>query len=163
MLLRISKFIYEYILNFIIRIVGIVMSLCVVVQIACRYIPGLNWPWTEELARFTFIWFSLVAIAMAYHKGQHMSINYFVLKFNIKIQQGLNYFIHILIFLSSTAITFYGIRLSFMSAGLRSPILDLSYFWFFMSVPAGFSFVALFSFFDLACLVLKNSDRSGEK
>ena len=132
-------------LSFFIKILGIVMVLSVVLQITGRYVPMISFMWTEELARLTFIWFCFLGIAITYHYKGHMSINYFCAKLNTNLQRFFGYLCNILILVFSSIITYYGIRLSIMARVQTSPMLQLSFSWFYAAVPAGFMLIAIFS------------------
>jgi TRAP-type C4-dicarboxylate transport system permease small subunit len=50
----------------------------VFVQVIARYILKVSLPWTEEVARFAFIWLIFLANAMAERQKEHFRVSYFV-------------------------------------------------------------------------------------
>jgi TRAP-type C4-dicarboxylate transport system permease small subunit len=50
----------------------------VFVQVIARYILKVSLPWTEEIARFAFIWLIFLANAMAERQKEHFRVSYFV-------------------------------------------------------------------------------------
>jgi C4-dicarboxylate transporter DctQ subunit len=48
------------------------------VQVICRYVLQVALPWTEEFARFAFIWLIFLANAMAERQKEHFRVSYFV-------------------------------------------------------------------------------------
>ncbi len=62
-------------------IMGVVVLLwvtffvCVVAQVFVRYVLQLPLPWTDEVARYSFIWSSFLAAAVIVGQGQHFSID----------------------------------------------------------------------------------------
>lgn len=48
------------------------------VQVVARYILKVSLPWTEEFARFAFIWMIFLANAMAERRKEHFRVSYFV-------------------------------------------------------------------------------------
>lgn len=45
-----------------------------IVQVVCRYVLKISLSFTEELARFLFIWVTFLGTAMAMKKGQHVKM-----------------------------------------------------------------------------------------
>jgi TRAP-type C4-dicarboxylate transport system permease small subunit len=48
---------------------------CVVAQVFVRYVLELPLPWTDEVARYTFIWSSFLSASVILGRGQHFSID----------------------------------------------------------------------------------------
>jgi TRAP-type C4-dicarboxylate transport system permease small subunit len=149
MLRIISDFIFK-VLNVLAVITGIVLVFAVTLQIVSRYVPFINVPWSEEVARFSFIHFAMISIAMAYYKGRHMGIDVITKRFNKSAQLAVHCFSAVFILIISLVVVVYGIRLSFLVSRQRSPMLNWSYFWFFIAVPFGFVLTAFFAVCDIA-------------
>jgi TRAP-type C4-dicarboxylate transport system permease small subunit len=137
------------VLNILAVFTGIILVFAVVGQIASRYVPFINMPWSEEIARFSFIHFAMISIAMAYYKGRHMGIDIITKKCGKSVQAGIYCFYTVLVIVISIIVSIYGIRLSFLVSRQRSPMLNVSYFWFFIAVPIGFSFTAIFAICEM--------------
>ena len=45
-----------------------------ILQVVCRYVLKISLSFTEELARFLFIWVTFLGTAMAMRKGQHVKM-----------------------------------------------------------------------------------------
>lgn len=58
------------------------MVMCVFGQVLFRYVFHLSVPWTEELARFTFIWATFLGAGIAFAEGGHLGVQAVVNKFN---------------------------------------------------------------------------------
>ena len=52
----------------------IAMVILSIVQVVCRYVLEISLSFTEELARFIFIWVTFLGTAMAMKKGQHVKM-----------------------------------------------------------------------------------------
>jgi TRAP-type C4-dicarboxylate transport system permease small subunit len=102
--------------------------------------------WTDELGRLTFIWFCMLAMALTFIKGMHLSIDYFYLKMKKRTQAVLDYIGLLLILVFSSSATVCGVWVLEFTARQRSPVMQLSFFWFSLSVPIGFGFISLFTF-----------------
>lgn len=125
------------------------MVISIILQITCRYFPMAAFIWTEELARLTFIWFCFISIPITYYYKGHMSIDYLVSKLNTKLQSLFYYIGTILISILSLILTYTGIKLTILAKGQMSPMMNLSFSWFYAAVPVGFGLVALFSILSM--------------
>jgi TRAP-type C4-dicarboxylate transport system permease small subunit len=143
-------FIYDTCLGFFAKIIGLVMLLSVVVQIACRYLPMAPLRWTEELARLSFIWYCFIGAAATLAKRKHLTIDYFYLKLNKRMQKIFNTLSWIVVIGFSSALTVYGLHMVKVVSIQRSPMLDLSMSLFYAAVPAG---CFLFAFYGLVSLI----------
>ncbi|WP_169313429.1 TRAP transporter small permease [Treponema primitia] len=142
---KLIHIIFDVIIGFIIKIIGAVMITAVLLQIAFRYLPFSGMTWTEELGRLTFVWFCLLSTAVTFVKGQHLAIDYFYLKWNKTVQTIMTYVSWLLILTFSGVVSFQGFKLLEMVGKQRSPVLRLSFFWFYLSVPVGCGLIVLFT------------------
>lgn len=55
-----------------------VFFVCVVAQVFVRYVLQLPLPWTDEVARYSFIWSSFLSASVILGRGQHFSIDVIV-------------------------------------------------------------------------------------
>jgi TRAP-type transport system small permease protein len=54
------------------------MVVLLFLQVTLRYGMMISLPWTEEIARFLLVWFSLLASCVAAHLGQHFAFVFLV-------------------------------------------------------------------------------------
>lgn len=57
------------------------MVICVFSQVLFRYVFNISAPWTEELARFTFIWATFLGAGIAFAEGGHLGVQVVVNRF----------------------------------------------------------------------------------
>jgi len=55
-----------------------VMVLAVMGQVVFRYVLRISVPWSEELARFLFIWATFLGASIAFCEGGHINVSFFV-------------------------------------------------------------------------------------
>jgi TRAP-type C4-dicarboxylate transport system permease small subunit len=53
-----------------------ILFFCVVAQVVSRYVFESPLPWTEELARYSFIWCSFLTASVIVGRGEHFSIDF---------------------------------------------------------------------------------------
>lgn len=143
-------FIYDTVLGFAVKVIGIVMVLSVTVQIACRYFPMTPLRWTEELARLTFIWFCFLGAAMTLSRFKHLSIDFFYLKMSSRARYFLDLLTWAVVVGFSGVIGVYGIQLTRIVAMQKSPMLQLPMSYFYAAAPAG---AVLFAIYGAAAFV----------
>lgn len=73
-----------------------VMTLLIGVQIFMRYVLGASLSWSEELARYFFIWMTYVGIAYAVRRDAHIRVTMFTGIFSMRGQVYLRALTHII-------------------------------------------------------------------
>lgn len=54
------------------------MTTLIFVQVLCRYVLQSPLSWSEELARYLFIWLTFCGASVAFYEGTHIKVSYFV-------------------------------------------------------------------------------------
>ena len=105
------------------------------VQVICRYVLQVALPWTEEFARFAFIWLIFLANAMAERQKEHFRVSYFVEQAPPKVRYVFWVVGEILIF--TFFIWLLMDSLTFVQMGKRmiSPVMQLRLDWIYWALP----------------------------
>ena len=106
------------------------------VQVICRYVLQVALPWTEEFARFAFIWLIFLANAMAERQKEHFRVSYFVEQAPRRVRYVFWVFGELLIF--SFFIWLFMDSLQFVKMGKRmiSTVMQLRLDWIYWALPA---------------------------
>ncbi|WP_178986444.1 TRAP transporter small permease [Winogradskyella helgolandensis] len=102
----------------------------VLLQVFSRYILNTSFTFTEELARFSLIWLSILGAAYLSAKREHLSMDFLYQKMGIKSQKKALMFIEICVFLFALCIMVIGginlvyttLHLEQLSGTLRIPL-----------------------------------------
>lgn len=102
----------------------------VLFQVFSRYIIGTSFTWTEELARFSLIWMTVLGAAYLNAKREHLSMDFLYDKLSPKNQKKVSILIEILVFLFALIVMFIGganlvyttLHLEQLSGTLRIPL-----------------------------------------
>ena len=107
------------------------------VQVVTRYVFNNSLSWTEETARYAFIWMSMLAAPVAMRKGMHASVNILdkIFKGNILVAQ--QFLICLFILLAASLLITEGIKMMDVSMGKPSTILRISMHYIYMAIPVG--------------------------
>lgn len=65
-------------LTFVLIILGTILTITVFVNVCSRYFFHSTIPWSEELARFVFVWVTFVGLVVANDKQEHMRLDFLV-------------------------------------------------------------------------------------
>ena len=161
-----AKFIhilYDRIISTIIWVVGAVMLICILLQILTRTFFQMPFPWTDELARFTFLWFCFIGSVMTLRKKMHLGIDYFESKMSPKARFINRICVYVLIILFGIFVTVLGWQLLGIVSIQQSPIIRLPMVLIYVSLPiAGFLYAILGMYQLINHLTGKDEDPSSQ-
>jgi TRAP-type C4-dicarboxylate transport system permease small subunit len=106
------------------------LVLDVLFQVFSRYILNTSYSWTEELARFSLIWLSILGAAYLTAKREHLSMDFLFSKFSSPVKKNVSILIEFLIFLFALVVMVVGgfnlvyitLHLEQLSGTLRIPL-----------------------------------------
>jgi len=95
-------------------------------QVVLRYIFSSSLPWSEEIARYAFIWLIYVGVSYGVKRQKHLSVDVITMLFNDKGKIIINMIANVLFLIFALVITYYGIdivgRITRESAALGIPM-----------------------------------------
>ncbi|APZ45946.1 C4-dicarboxylate ABC transporter permease [Polaribacter reichenbachii] len=117
-------------LEWFIIIIFALLVLDVLFQVISRYLLGTSFTWTEEFARFSLIWMTIIGAAYLNAKKEHLSMDFLYQKLSIKNKRKASIIIEIFIFLFALIIMVIGgfnlvyttLHLNQLSGTLRIPL-----------------------------------------
>lgn len=135
-------------------ILGSFLVCCVVWQVFSRYILNQPSTFTDEIARFLFIWTGLIGAAYALGLGKHLAIDLLLSRLDNspEKQRYLKLFINIISLIFITTIFCYGgfkLVLDTVEGGQISPVIGISMGWVYFSVPLSGIFMAIYLIRDI--------------
>lgn len=116
-----------------------IMVIVISIQVFMRNILNESIPWSEELARYCFIWLVFIGISYAVKKQKHIKITVVFDKFNYKIRNVLSV-INILVFISfALIVVFYGYEVAehILASDQKSPSLRIPIGLVYLAAPVG--------------------------
>jgi len=113
------------------------IAVVVFLQVIFRYV--LNFPlfWTEEFARYSLVWASLLGSAVAVKRGQHIAVTIFMDRLPKALRRGLTIFALISVATILAIILWGGIQLVAITRSQISPALRVSMSIPYLAVPVG--------------------------
>lgn len=116
-----------------------VLVFIVCLQVAMRYFFHTGLTWSEEVARFLFLWLVWLGAAYAAKRRTHLRIEAFTQKLSPNVRRKVD-FIALLIWIAFSAfLTWKGAELTMILFRRRqlSPILEIKMAWAYAAVPIG--------------------------
>lgn len=153
--------IIERILKYFLLVIFSIMVSIVILQILRRSILGTSFQWSEELARYLFIWNIFIASAIGIKEKSHAAFEFFVNKFKSKYK-------YIVIILKSTfviifalTIIFVGFKHTITSFGSLATTFPISRAYIYLAIPLGGFFMFYYEFIELirSILLIKGLDK----
>ncbi|MDR0822499.1 MAG: TRAP transporter small permease [Endomicrobium sp.] len=135
---------YDVIINSIVKIVGLTMLFAIVSQVFTRTFFAYPFPWTDEVARFAFLWLCFLGSVMTLRYKLHLGIDYIISKFSPKARRIDFICVQGMVILFGACLAFFGYHLCVDVVGFSqiSPILRLPMIIVYAVLPlAGFLYV----------------------
>jgi len=135
----------------------VAMTVVVFLQVIYRYLLTQPLHWSEELARYVFVWISILGAALSVQRRGHFGMDFFFKMLPEKGRRCLIFLIYLLMGAVVLVILVEGIFLVQKTAGQQSPAMEISMGWAYASLPAG---AALMAIHLLAIMVREAGDKS---
>lgn len=122
----ILRWLDEHLEEYILVILSTFTVVIIFSQVVLRYIFSSSLPWSEEIARYAFIWLIYVGVSYGVKRQKHLSVDVITMLFNDKGRIIINMIANVLFLIFALVITYYGIdivgRITRESAALGIPM-----------------------------------------
>jgi TRAP-type C4-dicarboxylate transport system permease small subunit len=132
---KLIHILYDYIVEYIVRILGVLLVSTVLMQIFTRIFFKVPFSWTDELARFTFIWYCFLGSVLTMYNKLHLGIDYFESKMKAKTKYYNRVFVYITQIVFSLLLSYYGFTLLGIVGFQKSPIMRLQMKYIYFVLP----------------------------
>ena len=112
-------------------------------QVVFRYLIGYSLYWSEEAARYLFVWISFLGSAVALQKGVHIGFDVCVGKLPPNWRRYTRLFGDISVLAFQVFVTYQGILMVEQNMIQQSPALELPMGLVMAAVPTGFALMAI--------------------
>lgn len=114
-------------------------------QVFFRYVVGDSLVWSEEVARYSLIWSSMVGAAVAYRHGSHVAVTDLVARLPGGVQSGVVRATHMAVLAFAVLLTWQSWALT-MRTFTRKEVtvaLQMDIAWIHLAFPVGGALLAL--------------------
>jgi TRAP-type C4-dicarboxylate transport system permease small subunit len=112
------------------------MVLDVLLGVVNRFVFKFSFSWSEQLARFLLIWISMLGASIAVRIGAHIGITFLVARLG-RWRNRLMLINAAMVIGFLLVVGGYGLKLCITQSRQFSPVMQISMFWPYLSVPAG--------------------------
>lgn len=143
--MRIIKYLDDHIEEIFLIILLTGMSLIIGLQVFMRYVMKSSLSWSEEIARYMFIWMVYIGISYGIKRGRHIKIDAAVNLFPKNMQKYI-FVLSDLIFLVFAIIIFIQsnkVAMLIFKLGQTSPGTGISMGFVYLATPVGFVLVSI--------------------
>lgn len=126
------------ILNAVIKAVGQILRVLLIftvglvcLQIVCRYLVGKPLTWTEQLARYAFIWMMMLGIPVLFYNKNFMAFDLILNVMPEKIRKFVRVFIDLAICLFAVFWLVGAVKLCIGTANKMTSGVRIHYYWLY--------------------------------
>ncbi|WP_338787127.1 TRAP transporter small permease [Metabacillus sp. FJAT-53654] len=128
--------------EYILIILSIVTVIIVFTQVFMRYVLGESLTWSEEVARYVFIWMIYIGVSYGVKKGEHLGVDAFPLLFEKKGKIIIDMIASFSFFVFAVVITYYGFDIV-LKVTRESAALGLPLGWIYSAPVVGMLLTAI--------------------
>lgn len=121
------------------------MTAITAIQVFNRYVLQNSLDWSEELARYLFIWAVYVGCSYATHMDRHLEVTILRTIFHGKFARPITVLASICTLVFCIFATILGVKfiMFLASTGQKTPALEIQAYWVYLCIPVGMGFMAL--------------------
>lgn len=123
--------------------VSIVMIIVTLAQVVFRYAIAAPLPWSEELARYCFVWIVFLGGAIGLSRGIHLGVDLLVNMMPERIRRGLDALTSALIAAFAATVVYASVPVLEMNMLQRSPALGVRMSWIYVAIPISMALIFL--------------------
>ena len=129
--------------TFSIIVISVVMVVVTLAQVVFRYVISAPLPWSEEMARYCFVWIVFLGGAIGFARGIHLGVDLFVNLLPEKFRTGLEALSYALIACFAASVVYASYPVINMNMLQRSPALGVQMTWIYIAIPISMCLIFL--------------------
>lgn len=149
---KFNDVVFTYILNNAVKVFGVALLFIICLQIYGRSFMATPPSWTEEMSRFTFVWYCFLSTAITLRAKAHLGLDYFYRKFPTKMQTAIDWCIQVITLGFGLFIVYYGIPLLEIVGKRKAAITGWNMKYFYVVMPICGALLALVALEELEVL-----------
>jgi TRAP-type C4-dicarboxylate transport system permease small subunit len=119
------------------------MTVIVFSQVVLRYIFNESLVWSEEVARYAFIWASFIGASIASKRATHIGVRIFIEMFPYKIKKKFEILINIFILIFLVVVLYSSIQITVRAWHQWTAVLELRMTYPYLALPLGILFMII--------------------
>ena len=158
--MKILKLLDDHLEEAVIFLVFAAMSLIIGLQVIMRYVFQSSLSWSEEVARYLFIWLIYVGISYGVKKSAHISVTALDMVLSPRAQHIMKIVSAVVFLLFALVVVYYGrdVCARIARLGQEAPATGLHMWVVYAAVPTGFTLTCIRLIQRLYALVKTSGD-----
>lgn len=140
----------------------VVLIIACVAQVFFRFILNNSLSWSEELARFSFIWMHMLGASLLIEGSGHATVTAVLDLLHGAVRKIADIVIELIIFFNGTVMLWAGLKLAYSSRNNLSTALSVPMWCINSSVAAG-GLLLMFQAFEAIAVILTAAERKEDK
>ncbi|HZK86293.1 MAG TPA: TRAP transporter small permease [Desulfosporosinus sp.] len=132
-------------------------------QVIARYVFNAPFTWSEELARYLFVWTVMLAGGLGIQRGVHIGVDLLTEKLPARFQGAIVVINHLLMVVFLLFLSIKGFSMAMINLATPSPAMQVSLGWAYFSIPIGALVMLIFSLGKIYEVVGRKSIVGGGK
>ncbi|SNR96637.1 TRAP transporter small permease [Pseudomonas segetis] len=128
----------------------LVMTVLISWQVFARYVMGHSLTFSEEVARFSMVWMTMLGAAYAYRHGSLIAVELLSGFANGRFARELRLLVALVSCVFAWVLLTEGLHITERVVGQTSPSLRVSMGWLYAAVPAGAAMIFINAFAIIA-------------
>ncbi len=147
--------------TFSIIVISVLMVVVTLAQVIFRYVISSPLPWSEELARYCFVWIVFLGGAIGLSRGIHLGVDLFVNLLPEKFRVGLEVLSYALIACFAASVVYASYPVINMNMLQRSPALGVQMTWIYIAIPISMCLMFLICAERIVLVFRESRERKG--
>ena len=140
-----------------------VMIVTCTLQVLSRYVLAHPFSWTEEVARFAFIWWSFLGAAYVVRLNGHLGMDILVKVLPRKLRTAAQRLVFAITLGFACLVTYQGVKITYLQAGQEADLVPISMAWIYSVVPFTGIIMVIYLVYLLFFWTDPESDNAGSR
>ena len=154
---RIVSFL-DALMKSVIILTTIIMILSCTLQVLSRFVLPHPFSWTEEMARYSFIWWSFFGAAYVVRLNGHLGMDLLIKILPYKIRWVMQRFAFLISFAFCLLVTYQGIKIASIQAGQEGDLIPISMAWVYSVMPVTGGIMSIYLIYLIIYWVEKKNE-----
>jgi TRAP-type C4-dicarboxylate transport system permease small subunit len=137
------------------------MTVIVFAQVIFRYVLGSPLVWSEELARYLFVWVTMIGAAAAVRLGQHFGLDILVKPLPAAARKAVGFGASTIVAIVAGFLLWQGLKEAAGAMNHVASSLEIRMVWFYSAIPVGATLMLWHVFARLVVLGIGASPLAG--
>lgn len=134
-------------INKVVEVAGVAVLILMIIatslQVITRYVLNASLTWSDELARYCFIWCSMLGATVACKRGSHATIDVFVSKFKGKAKKIHKVIVYLILIYIAAILSVKGIQVVMLVQLQRSTAMHIPMSIVYAALPVNTIIIAI--------------------